>query len=67
MVAIIHMDINRIGDLMKSSPALKWVVTQGNQILGQGNFVGANSGDTLDLVNNIEVTFLIVYFLLTSL
>ena len=57
LMAIIHMDINRIGDLMKSSAALKWLVTNSNsEILAQGNFVGANNGDTLDLVNNIEVT-----------
>ena len=61
LMAIIHMDINQIGENMKNSPALKWQVTLGNSsnpgtTLAKGNFVGTKNGDTLDLVNNIEVT-----------
>ena len=61
LMATIHMDVNSIGENMKKSNALKWVVTEGNstnpgQVLAQGNFVGTNSGDTLTLVPNIEVT-----------
>ena len=61
LLATIHMDVNRIGEAMKKSPALKWVVTEGTStnvgnILAQGNFVGVNGGDTLTLVPDINVT-----------
>ena len=61
LMATIHLDVNSIGENMKKSNALKWVVTKGNstnpgEVLAQGNFVGTNNGDTLTLVPNIEVT-----------
>ena len=61
LLATIHMDVNRIGDAMKSSQALKWVVTEGTPdsigaTLAQGNFVGVNAGDTLTLVPDLEVS-----------
>ena len=47
LVAAIMMDINAIGNNMKSSKALKWVVTNGNatnpgSMIAQGNFIGTN-------------------------
>ena len=61
LLATIYMDINSIGNNMKESTALKWTVTEGDDqeigsILAEGNFIGANSGDILTLVPNIEVT-----------
>ena len=61
LIATIYMDVNSIGDAMKESSALKWKVTQGDSTnpgttLAQGNFIGVNSGTTLTLVPNIEVT-----------
>ncbi len=61
LVATIHMDINKIGEVMKTSNALKWTVTEGTptdvgDVLAQGNFAGAKVGDTLTLVPNITVT-----------
>ena len=61
LVATIMMDINSIGPNMKTSPALKWVVTSGDStnvgsVLAKGNFVGTNDGDVLTLYPGIEVT-----------
>ena len=61
LLATIHMDVNRIGEVMKKSTALKWVVTEGTatnvgSVLAQGNFIGVNAGDTLTLVPDINVT-----------
>lgn len=61
LVATIMMDINSIGSNMKTSPALKWVVTGGDStnvgsVLAEGNFVGTNDGDVLTLYPGIEVT-----------
>ena len=61
LIATIKMDINEIGANIKSSIALKWVVTSGTSsnvgtVLAQGNFIGVNNDDTLTLVPNIEVT-----------
>ena len=61
LVATIHMDINQIGENMKKSTALKWVVTEGKStnpgtVLAKGNFIGTNNGDTLTLVPDIPVT-----------
>ena len=60
LMATINMDINAIGETMKVSPALKWVVTSGDStnvgsILSSGNFIGSNAGDTMVLLPNIEV------------
>ena len=60
LMATINMDINSIGETMKVSPALKWVVTSGDStnvgsILSSGNFIGSNAGDTMVLLPNIEV------------
>ncbi len=60
LLATIHMDINSIGNTMKQSSALKWVVTEGTasdvgDVLAQGNFIGTNAGDTLTLVPDISV------------
>ena len=61
LLATIHMDVNAIGENMKKSTALKWVVTSGKSsnpgtVLASGNFIDAKNGDTLTLVPNIEVT-----------
>ena len=61
LLATIHMDVNQIGPNMKNSTALKWVVTEGTVTnvgseLAHGNFVGANNGDTLTLVPDINIT-----------
>ena len=61
LTATINMDINSIGSNIASSKALKWVVTSGDstnigETLGSGNFLGTNSGDTMMLVPDIEVT-----------
>ena len=60
LIATINMDINAIGETMKVSPALKWVVTSGDStnvgdVLSSGNFIGSNAGDTMVLLPNIEV------------
>ena len=60
LMATINMDINAIGETMKVSPALKWVVTSGDStnvgdVLSSGNFIGSNAGDTMVLLPNIEV------------
>ena len=65
MLASIMMDINAIGSNMKTSSALKWVVTEGTStnignVLAQGNFIGTNNGDTLTLFGpfkNIKLLF----------
>ena len=54
LMATINMDINAIGETMKVSPALKWVVTSGDStnvgdVLSSGNFIGSNDGDTMVL------------------
>ena len=61
MLATLHMDVNQIGPNMKNSTALKWVVTEGTATnvgseLAHGNFVGANNGDLLTLVPDINIT-----------
>ena len=61
LLATIHMDINQIGENMKNSSALKWVVTEGTTsnvgaVLAKGNFIGTKSGDVLTLVPDINVT-----------
>ena len=61
LVASIMMDINAIGNNMKNSTALKWVVTAGDTsnpgaVLAKGNFIGTNAGDTMTLVPSLEVT-----------
>ena len=61
LLATIHMDINQIGENMKNSPALKWVVTEGTTsnvgaVLAKGNFIGTKNGDVLTLVPDINVT-----------
>ena len=61
LIATIKMDINEIGNNIKNSKAVKWVVTEGNStnvgnVLSQGNFIGVNNNDTLTLVPNLEVT-----------
>ncbi|MBR7042419.1 MAG: hypothetical protein IKI04_02845 [Bacilli bacterium] len=61
LTAIIHMNINAIGNNMKESSALKWLVTTGTSSnigneLASGNFIGVNNGDVLTLATNIEVT-----------
>ena len=61
MLATLHMDVNQIGPNMKNSTALKWVVTEGTvsnvgSELAHGNFVGANNGDLLTLVPDINIT-----------
>ena len=61
LIATIKMDINEIGNNIKNSKALKWIVTEGDStnvgnILSQGNFIGSNNNDTLTLVPNLVVT-----------
>ncbi len=61
LLATIHMDVKTIGNEMKKSKALKWLVTEGTasnvgSALAQGNFIGTNAGDTLTLVPDIPVT-----------
>lgn len=59
--ATLYLKINEIGDNIKKSSALKWVVTSGNStnpgsILSQGNFYGKNKDDTITLLYYQEVT-----------
>ena len=61
LIATIYMDINSIGDNIKNSSALKWTVTSGTSSnvisnIASGNFIGVNTGDTMTLATNIEVT-----------
>lgn len=61
LYATINMNINSIGDNLKNSEALKWVITAGKstdsnpEILNQGNFFGANNGDSFVLITNVEI------------
>ena len=59
--ATLYLKINEIGDNIKKSSALKWVVTSGNStnpgsILKQGNFYGKNKDDIISLLYYQEVT-----------
>ena len=59
--ATFYLKINEIGNNIKNSSALKWVVTSGNStspgsILKQGNFYGKNKDDTISLLYYQEVT-----------
>ena len=59
--ATLYLKINEIGNNIKNSSALKWVVTSGNStspgsILKQGNFYGKNKDDTISLLYYQEVT-----------
>ena len=62
LVATIHMDINSIGDNMKTTSALKWKITQGDassfdtEEIASGNFLNTDTGDMLTLVHNIDIT-----------
>ena len=57
LTATINMNVNVIGATMKTSPALKWKVTSGddttfyNTPLASGDFVDANAGDVIPLVD----------------
>ncbi len=61
LTGTIYMDVNAIGNNMKNSSALKWAVTSGGSspvgtLLAEGNFMGANAGDTLTLYPSFTVT-----------
>ena len=62
--ATIHMNINSIGDNMKSTTALKWKVTNGDDTtfndtpIASGDFMDTDNGDVLTLVPNIPISLL---------
>ncbi|MBQ2873465.1 MAG: hypothetical protein IJE89_05650 [Bacilli bacterium] len=68
LYATIHMDINSIGSNITASDDVYWIVTKGDNtitcdnglssdsVLNYGIFQGIESGDALNILENIEVT-----------
>ena len=69
LTGTIYMDVNTIGDYMKQSSAVKWVITSGDAsnagsdncpsittALNTGNFYGTNNGDTIELYPPFNIT-----------
>ena len=61
LVATINMDVNYIGTDTKAATNVKWVLVSGNSTVcsgsvSSGTFNGINSGSTIKLAENIEIT-----------
>ena len=52
----IYLDVSEIGTNMQSEPAVKWVITSNNAVLGSGNFVGSTNGSSIPLATNIQLS-----------
>lgn len=56
----IMMNVNAVDSAITSSSAVKWAVTQGSSadcgtVLASGNFNGKSSGNSFQLINNLEI------------
>lgn len=65
LVATINMDVNSLGEVIKSSDSVYWVVTSGgtslctgnlNDAVSYGTFNGVLDASTLELASDIEIT-----------
>ena len=52
----IYMDITTIGPNLANEESLKWAITSNGELLNQGNFVGQNTGNRIELKVDIPLT-----------
>ena len=52
----IYMDITTIGTNLANEESLKWAITSNGELLNQGNFVGQNTGNRIELKVDIPLT-----------
>ena len=52
----IYLDVTAIGTNLANEEALKWAITSNGELLNQGNFVGKNTGNRIELKVDIPLT-----------
>ncbi len=56
LVAYINMEVKAIGTNIASSSAVKWAITSGETLLGEGSFNGKSDGDDITLLSDITLS-----------